>query len=587
MISFLPKNNDIYDCNNYRCLSLTSCLGKLFTSLLQNRLNNYMENNNLYNNLQAGFRPGYRTTDHIYTLKTILNKYLFKKKQKVYACFVDFSKAFDTVWHSGLFKKLLELGIGGNFYKVIKHMYSNSKFAVKKDNLMSDFGNYEKGVRQGDGLSPLLFNIYINDIDQIFHYDVTDPVGLDSTKLNCLIYADDLLLLSESEKGLQSCLNSLQSYCDSWKLKVNIDKTKVMIFSSGKLDIKSFRFTIFGNEIEIVHKYKYLGIILHYNANLKHAAEHMYQKSLKGIFSLKSKILDFDVMNNPLKLKLFDTLIRPILTYGSEIWVTDYKIKENTLDNLPFEKIQNRFCKYLLGVHKKASNFAARLEFGRDRILNFINSQALKYVKRISELPSTRILKETFEVDKALNRDGYRSCYSSYQKIMSDFNFKDLDDIDFPQIIHNKSVEEVSSQLRSINDANKLYTYSKIYNNFTCQTYLSFGISKALTKELSKLRISAHDLKIEKGRYFRPVIPRNQRLCSNCDQIEDEIHFVLFCNKFKDLRTLLFQRLNIHIHDLKPNTVEAFTVFSKLLNPTNEKETKDICNFISDAMKVR
>ena len=87
-------------------------------------------------------------------------------------------------------------------------MYSNSKFAVKKDNLMSDFGNYEKGVRQGDGLSPLFFNIYINDIDQIFHYDVTDPVGLDSTKLNCLIYADDLLLLSESEKGLQSCLNS-------------------------------------------------------------------------------------------------------------------------------------------------------------------------------------------------------------------------------------------------------------------------------------------------------------------------------------------------------------------------------------------
>ena len=96
-----------------------------------------------------------------------------------------------------------------------------------------------------------------------------------------------------------------------------------------------------------------------------------------------------------------------------------------------------------------------------------------------------------------------------------------------------------------------------------------------------------HDLKIEKGCYFRPVIPRNQRLCSNCDQIEDEIHFVLFCNKFKDLRTLLFQRLNIHIHDMKPNTVEAFTVFSKLLNPTNEKETKDICNFISDAMKVR
>ena len=165
-------------------------------------------------------------------------------------------------------------------------------------------------------------------------------------------------------------------------------------------------------------------------------------------------------MNNPLKLKSFYTLKRPILTYGSEIWVTDYKIKENTLDNLPFEKIQNRFCKYLLGVHKKASNFAARLEFGRNRILNFINFQALKYVNRINELPSTRILREIFEVDKALNRVGYRSFYSSYQKSMSDFNFKDLDDIVFPQIIHHKSVEEVSAQLRSVKDANKLYTYS-------------------------------------------------------------------------------------------------------------------------------
>ena len=113
-------------------------------------------------------------------------------------------------------------------------MYSHSKFAVKKENFMSDSGNCEKGVRQGDGHSPLFFNIYINDIDQIFHHDVTDPVSLESTKLNCLIYADYLLLLSESEKGLQSCLDSLQSYCDRWKLKVNIDKTKVMIFSSGK-----------------------------------------------------------------------------------------------------------------------------------------------------------------------------------------------------------------------------------------------------------------------------------------------------------------------------------------------------------------
>ena len=104
---------------------------------------------------------------------------------------------------------------------------------------------------------------------------------------------------------------------------------------------------------------------------------------------------------------------------------------------------------------------------------------------------------------------------------------------------------------------------------------------------LAKLRISAHELMIETGRYFRPVIPRHQRVCLNFEQVEDEILFMLFCSKFKDLRILLFQRLNIHTHDLRPNTVEAFSVFSKQLNPTNEKETKYIYYYISNAMKVR
>ena len=92
-------------------------------------------------------------------------------------------------------------------------MYSKSKFVVKKDNFLSQTGNSERGVRQGDSLSPLLSNVFINDIDEIFDHSVSEPVVLNSTTLNCLIYADNILLLSESKEGLQSCLNSLQTYC--------------------------------------------------------------------------------------------------------------------------------------------------------------------------------------------------------------------------------------------------------------------------------------------------------------------------------------------------------------------------------------
>ena len=211
----------------------------------------------------------------------------------------------------------------------------------------------------------------------------------------------------------------------------------------------------------------------------------MYQKSLKAIFSLKSRILDFEGLNNQMKLKLFDTLIRPILTYGSEIWITD-----KTSDNLPFEKIHNRFCKYLLGVHKKSSNFAARLEFGRAKILNFINMISLKYIKRVNELPTTRV----FEVDKSFHAGGHRSSYSYYHKVMSELNIQDLDEANIPQSILDSYTKEVKTQLTSFTVDNKLYTYSKSYDEYSHQTYLTYAIPKSVTKELAKLRISAHHM---------------------------------------------------------------------------------------------
>lgn len=240
-------------------------------------------------------------------------------------------------------------------------MYTNLKFVTKQDKYISNICNAYKGVRQGDGLSPLLFNLYTNDLPSIFDHSESDPILLNTTRLNCLLYADDLILFSESVKGLQSCLNKLSVYCSKWKLKINTNKTKIMIFSKGKRKSSSYNFTLNEQRLDIVEKYKYLGILLFYNGNLKHAADHMYHKGLKAVFSLKSKILDFDLAGMKLKLKLFDMLVRPITTYGSEIWISDFTQKNLKSDNLPFEKIHNRFCKYLLGVHKKASNFAVKM----------------------------------------------------------------------------------------------------------------------------------------------------------------------------------------------------------------------------------
>jgi hypothetical protein len=113
------------DPNNYRGICVSSCLGKLLCSILNEKLIKFAKERNLIHPTQIGFMPGNRTADHILTLSTLHDKYVKQNENgKIYACFVDFKKAFDSVWHQGLYYKLLENQIGGHFFDLIKDMYT-------------------------------------------------------------------------------------------------------------------------------------------------------------------------------------------------------------------------------------------------------------------------------------------------------------------------------------------------------------------------------------------------------------------------------------------------------------------------------
>ncbi|XP_063442678.1 uncharacterized protein LOC134722974 [Mytilus trossulus] len=218
-ISTIHKSSDITNPNNYRGITVTSAIGKVFNSVLNSRFDDFLLKHKLIHECQLGFTKKARTSDHMFIIKCIFDKYCNSKDGRVYACFVDFQKAFDTVIHIGIKLKLLSAGVGTSFYNVIKHMYESSKSCVKIQSRVTDFFQIKLGVKQGDNLSPNLFKLFINDLPEYLK-ESEDPVILNEKPVNCLLYADDLVLLSTSAKGLQTRLNNLEKYCKDWCLSI-------------------------------------------------------------------------------------------------------------------------------------------------------------------------------------------------------------------------------------------------------------------------------------------------------------------------------------------------------------------------------
>ena len=164
---------------------------------------------------QISSKKGAQTVDHMYVLKNLIDLYV-KRKQKLYVCFLDLSKAFDSIWRNGLLYKLLETGVGSKFYNSIKSMHEKVRCCVNTNGGLTPFFNTVQGVRQGDVLSPILFNLFMNGIPSIL--EPSDGAMLGTKIITCLMYTDDITLISPSKTGLQQSINKVREYFSEWEL---------------------------------------------------------------------------------------------------------------------------------------------------------------------------------------------------------------------------------------------------------------------------------------------------------------------------------------------------------------------------------
>ena len=191
---------------NYKGIMLLSCLGKLFTAILNERLLTFANENNTFAKEQKGFLKGNKTSDNLIVLHNLIHEQL-NSGEKLYTCFIDFEKAFDRVPRKCLLQKLCKNGIKGKFLKTIENMYQNDNACVRIGDKVTENFPINIGVKQGDNPSPTLFNFNLSDLPEIFNLsDTCPPLLQDGTPVGSLLWADDLVILSKTEEGLRTAL---------------------------------------------------------------------------------------------------------------------------------------------------------------------------------------------------------------------------------------------------------------------------------------------------------------------------------------------------------------------------------------------
>ena len=371
-ITPIIKDNkgDKTDINNYRPIMQSSALLKLF----ELHLLGFLEEKICIDPRQFGFKKGMSTTDATFLLKETIGSSI-SKKDKVYALFVDLSKAFDRINHFILLEKLLKHNIEPDIVKIIQSYLTNQTARVKWENTYGNYNNIKEGVRQGGILSPFLFNFYINDvIKQLTELNKGCKFGF--IPLNILAYADDIVLIANNISILNDLFKEFNKLITDLKLNINEKKSKVMIFSKKKNDSNSKSINLDSSSFEVVEFFKYLGHVLSFDLS-----DHLDILNKLNNFhaSFFSILRNFHNVNLETFIFLFKSYCSPV--YGVSLWMSSGIFNKPSFKS--FKTAYHNSIKKILNVPKSTSSHDAAEACNILLLQHGVAWLQLKYIKSL------------------------------------------------------------------------------------------------------------------------------------------------------------------------------------------------------------
>ncbi|RNA40614.1 RNA-directed DNA polymerase from mobile element jockey-like [Brachionus plicatilis] len=380
------------DISNMRPVAISHALANIFEAVLLKEL----EEDYKDSEKQFGFKKKSSCSHAVFTLKQAIKISRLANK-RLYVCAIDASKAFDKVNRTNLWAKLIQKNIHPAIILATYHYYNQSMMIVNNEDEYSSLFKTTLGVRQGGIMSPKLFSIYLDHlIKQIESLDLGIKLN-QSKKIDIVVYADDILLLSSTKKGLQIQLEIIQQYGEANEIKYNPDKTTLMVFNSSikrnknELNSDSWQgdLVLNGDVIKRVSKMKYLGMIL--TDDDKNAAH--IDKCKKSALKALNRLRDLSLLTNEshpnMKGHLFNTYIRPVLLYGLE------NLSLNKLEKLKLKRIEGNIVKMMMGLPTRCRTTDLFLALNIEPTVKRIDKIKCDFYLRLTTNSYTNTITET------------------------------------------------------------------------------------------------------------------------------------------------------------------------------------------------
>jgi hypothetical protein len=383
---------------NFRPITLLSVVGKMFGIIVNARVMQYSEAVGAISDEQGGFRALRGCPDQILIWREVLAS---RKERRLptFATFVDVRKAYDTVWREKAYVAMHDAGINGKLWRQFQVMHAGLTRRVMHPVGLTDPFDVERGVAQGAVESPWIYSIFIDGLAQALK-KAGHGIMIAGRRVPLLMYADDVVMLASTQSELMAMNAIATDFARRNRFEYNGKKSGVMVFNAGAAattKAKEAKWVLFGKEVKVVPAYTYLGTITttqegDWKAHVLDAIARAKRRSNDLAYMCR-----YDRGMRPrTAVTLWQSLVRPILEYASEIW--SGQIPRHLMQKA--EGVQLKFLRVTLGLHKNGSgvtNEVVRAEAGCERLQDRWAKLRLGYWRRVFMAPNGRLLRDVVE----------------------------------------------------------------------------------------------------------------------------------------------------------------------------------------------